>query len=100
MGKLKNFLLWNYSRETSVYVIFCLAIVAFIFLTPKSWFVGPGTLATRTHVVVVKVSEVTIDKDSLEKRVREITGDATAEVIGWRESKDANGVTVYEVEIK
>ena len=100
MGKLKNFILWNYSRETSVYVIFCLAIVAFIFLTPKSWFVGSGTLATRTNVVIVKVTEVSVGKESMERRVRQITGDAMAEVVGWRETTDANGERVYEVEIR
>jgi len=100
MGKLKNFLLWNYSRETSVYVIFCLAIVAFIFLTPKSWFVGRGTLATRTNTVTVKATEVTLDKNSLQIRVREITGDPKAEVIGWKEITQPGGEKVYEVEIE
>ncbi len=100
MGKLKNFILWNYSRETSVYVIFCLAIVAFIFLTPKSWFVGRGTLATRTQQITVKASELAFDTESLEKQVREITGDPTAEVVGWRETTDAAGEKVYVIDIK
>jgi hypothetical protein len=100
MGKLKNFLLWNYSRETSIYVIFCLCIVGFIFLTPKSWFVGRGTLATRTHVITVKASEISVDKANLEKQVREITGDPTAEVVGIRETKNSSGEAVYEIEIK
>jgi len=100
MGKLKNFILWKYSRETSIYVIFCLCIVGFIFLTPKSWFVGRGTLATRTHTIVVKASDISVDKANLEKQVREITGDPTAEVVGIRETKDSAGETVYEVEIK
>ncbi len=38
MGVLKRLILWEYNRETSVYIVFCLLIVAFIFLTPKSWF--------------------------------------------------------------
>ena len=100
MGKLKNFLLWNYSRETSVYVILCLAIVAFIFLTPKSWFVGSGSLATRTNVVIVKVTEVSVDMSSLEKRVREITGDGMTEIVSWKETTDPSGEKVYEVEIR
>ena len=100
MGKLKNFLLWNYSRETSVYVIFCLAIVGFIFLTPKSWFVGSGSLATRTNVVIVKVTEVSVDMSSLEKRVREITGDGMTEIVSWKETTDPSGEKVYEVEIR
>lgn len=100
MGKIKNFILWNYSRETSVYVIFCLVIVAFIFLTPKSWFVGRGMLATRTRSITVKASEITIDKESIQRRVREITNEPTAEVLGWREEKNAAGETVYEIDIK
>ena len=100
MSKLKNFILWNYSRETSVYVIFCLAIVAFIFFTPKSWFVGSGTLATRTNVVIVKVTDVSVDMSSLEKRVREITGDGMTEIVSWREITDPSGEKAYEVEIR
>jgi hypothetical protein len=46
MASLKKLILWEYSRETSVYVIFCLLIVAFIFLTPKSWFEKRESLAT------------------------------------------------------
>lgn len=100
MGKVKNFILWNYSRETSIYVIFCLLIVAFIFLTPKHWFVGRGMLATRTREVAVKATEVSVDKESMQRRVRELTNDPEAEVVGWRETKDANGEKIYEVEIR
>lgn len=46
MSSIKKLILWEYSRETSVYVIFCLLIVAFIFLTPKSWFEKRERLAT------------------------------------------------------
>src|SRR5215211_5248829 len=100
MGKLKNFVLWNYSRETSVYVIFCLIIVAFIFLTPKSWFTGSGILATRNQSVTVKPQAFPINTDFLQRRVREITGNSTASLVGWRETKTAEGETVYEVEYK
>ncbi|MFL6467284.1 MAG: hypothetical protein ACJ72Z_04935 [Pyrinomonadaceae bacterium] len=100
MGKLKNFILWDYSRETSVYVIFCLAIVAFIFLTPKSWFTGSGMVATRTRLIVVKPQEFPVNNDFLQRRVREITGEAGAEMVGWRETKNAEGATVYEIEYK
>ena len=48
MDLLKKFVLWSYSRETSVYVIFCLLIVAFIFLTPKEWFQRSDSFATQT----------------------------------------------------
>lgn len=100
MGKLKNFILWNYSRETSVYVIFCLAIVGFIFLTPKTWFIGRGMIATRTELLVVKPVAFPVNKDFLQLRVREISGNAQAELISWREIKNAQGETLYEVEYK
>ena len=100
MGKLKNFNIWNYSRETSVYVIFCLVIVGFIFLTPKSWFIGRGMIATRTELVVVKPAAFPVNKDFLQLRVREITGHSDAELIAWRETKNAQGETLYEVEYK
>ncbi|QYO66591.1 hypothetical protein [Leptolyngbya sp. 7M] len=54
MNLIKKFILWEYSRETSVYVIFCLVIVAFIFLTPKSWFEKRDRPATRTDAIAVK----------------------------------------------
>lgn len=54
MGLLKKFILWEYSRETSVYVIFCLLIVAFIFLTPKSWFEKRERAATQAQPEAVK----------------------------------------------
>ena len=100
MGKLKNFILWNYSRETSVYVIFCLAIVAFIFLTPKHWFEGRGIVATRTELVIVKPREFPVNTDFLQRRVREITGNSEAQLVGWREIKTSDGETAYEIEYR
>jgi hypothetical protein len=44
---LKNLILWNYERGTWPYDIFCLLIVAFIFLTPKPWFEKRDIGATR-----------------------------------------------------
>jgi len=35
---MKNVILWNFSRGTWQYDIFCLLIIAFIFLTPNIWF--------------------------------------------------------------
>lgn len=35
---LKNVLLWSYERGTWQYDVLCLLILAFIFLTPSSWF--------------------------------------------------------------
>lgn len=100
MGLLKKFVLWNYSRETSVYVIFCLLIVCFIFLTPKAWFERKERLATQTSRLIVQASDFSSEKSILEKRVKELSGNPDAVVVNWREKKNARGETVYEIDIR
>jgi hypothetical protein len=98
--KLRNLLLWSYGRETSVYVIVCLLIVAFIFLTPKSWFDRREKLATQTSRLIVQQSDFSPDRSVLERRVREISGNANAEIVGWQQKINARGETVYEIDIR
>jgi len=100
MDVLKKLLLWSYSRETSVYVIFCLLIVAFIFLTPKEWFNRQDSVATQTSRLIVKQSEFSPDKPLLEQRVRVISGNPKAEVVDWRKREMPDGETVYEIDIR
>lgn len=100
MELLKKFILWSYSRETSVYVIFCLLIVAFIFLTPKEWFGGRDSFATQTSRLIVKQSDFSPEKQVLEQRVRELSGNPRAEVIEWRERRTPSGEVVYEIDIR
>ena len=98
--KLKGLILWKHSRETSVYVIFCLLIVAFIFLTPKSWFDKREKLATQTTRLIVKQADFSSEKDVLEKRVRELSGNPNAEVVEWRRKTNGRGEAFYEIEIR
>jgi hypothetical protein len=100
MDVLKKLVLWSYSRETSVYVIFCLLIVAFIFLTPKEWFTRQDSFATQTSRLIVKQSDFSPDKPILEQRVRAISGNPKAEVVDWRKRETADGETVYEIDIR
>jgi hypothetical protein len=100
MERLKKFILWSYSRETSVYVIFCLLIVAFIFLTPKEWFNRHESLATQTSKLIVKQTDFSPDKTVLQRRVRELSGNPNAEIFEWRERLTEAGETVYEIEIR
>ena len=100
MDLLKKFILWNYSRETSVYVIFCLLIVAFIFLTPKEWFARDESVATQTSRLIVKQSDFSPEKAVLEQRVRDLSGNPAAEVVDWRRRQTADGETVYEIDIR
>ena len=100
MDLLKKFILWSYSRETSVYVIFCLLIVAFIFLTPKEWFNRTDSLATQTSRLIVKQSDFSPEKAVLEKRVRELSGNPRAEIVDWRARVTSEGETVYDIDIR
>ena len=100
MDLLKKFILWSYSRETSVYVIFCLLIVAFIFLTPKEWFNRKDSFATQTSRLIVKQTDFSPDKTVLQRRVRELSGNPNAEVVEWRARQTEAGETVYEIEIR
>ena len=100
MEKLKRLILWSYSRETSVYVIFCLLIVAFIFLTPKEWFNGRESFATQTSRLIVKQADFSPEKTILERRVRELSGNPNAEIIEWRKRETTDGETVYEIDIR
>jgi len=100
MDLLKKFVLWSYSRETSVYVIFCLLIVAFIFLTPKEWFNRTDSFATQTSRLIVKQSDFSPEKAILEQRVRDLSGNPKAEIVDWRKRLTADGETVYEIDIR
>ena len=100
MDVLKKLILWSYSRETSVYVIFCLLIVAFIFLTPKEWFNRQDSLATQTSRLIVKQSDFSPDKPVLEQRIRALSGNPAAEVVDWRKRETPDGETVYEIDIR
>lgn len=100
MKRLKNFILWNYTRETSVYVIFCLMIVGFIFLTPKSWFDKRERLATQTSRLIVQASDYSTDPGILERKVKELSGNPNAVIVETHEKKNARGETVYEIEIR
>ncbi len=99
-GLIKKFVLWNYDRETTIYLVFCLLIVAFIFLTPKSWFDKTEKLATQTSRVIVKAKDFSPEKSEREKRVREISGNPNAKIVEWRENRNADGELIYEIEIR
>lgn len=99
-GLIKKFVLWKYDRESTPYLIFCLLIVAFIFLTPKYWFDGREKLATQTSRLIVKAEDFSPDESEREKRVRELSGNPTAEIVDLKEKRNANGEIYYEIEIR
>jgi hypothetical protein len=100
MNFLKNIILWRYERGTWQYDVFCLLIIAFIFLTPKVWFDRKEKLATQTSRLIVKAKDFSPEQSELEKRVRELSDNPSAEIIGWRERRDASGEIFYEIDIR
>ncbi len=58
---MKRIILWNYERGTWQYDLFCLAIIAFIFLTPKTWFDNGEKIATPKRVSTVKAQDFSFD---------------------------------------
>lgn len=97
---IRKLVLWEYGRETSVYVIFCLLIVAFIFLTPKEWFVRADNTANRTTKIVVKASDIPGGRNNIQPFVAEISGRSDAEIIDIEERKDSFGNLIYDIEIR
>jgi hypothetical protein len=107
---LKKLLFWSYGRSTWQYDVLCALILAFIFLTPQSWFPTGELRQTEAHptpsaraYLLVDPAEgiVQIDRAELERRVRTATGRADATVTGWHERRDEQGRIVgFEVDIR
>jgi hypothetical protein len=100
MNALKRITLWDYARGTWQYDVFCLLIIAFIFLSPKAWFDNREKLATQTSRVIVKSEDISPDRSNLEKRVRELSGNLDAEIVRINEIKNENGEMFYEIDIR
>ena len=97
---MKNFIQWNYARGSWQYDVFCLLIVAFIFLTPKAWFEKRERLATQTARLIVKAQDFSTEESEMRRRVRELSGNPNAEIANFYEMRDTNGDAFYEIEIR
>jgi hypothetical protein len=108
---LKKVILWSYGRTTWQYDVLCVAILAFVFLTPKGWF-ERGELACSAahqnglgaaHKLLIRTTGTAAtaqpDAHELERCARKITGEPALRVMGWRELKSTDGRTVaFEVD--
>jgi hypothetical protein len=105
---IKSIFFWSYGRTTWQYDVLCALILAFIFLTPRSWFETSEPRNIKEHqnrfdaVVIEPVSPFDkLDMGEIERLVRIRTGRPTAEVIAVRPHRDAAGQRVgYEVDIR
>ncbi len=97
---MKDIILWKYERASWQWDVLCVLILVFIFATPKSWFDKRENLATRTSRLIVKAQDFPLETVERERRVREISGNDNAEILGLRERKDERGETFYEIDIR
>jgi hypothetical protein len=97
---MKDIILWKYERASPQWDVLCVLCLAFIFLTPKAWFDKKESLATQTARLIVKADGFSTEKDEMERRVKDLSGNQNAEILNWRERKNAQGETIYEIDIK
>lgn len=103
---IKKIFFWSYGRTTWQYDLLCLLILAFVFLTPKSWFERgePGLQRkhrTDTARIIVLTDGTEPDARQLERRLRLVTGRPDLAVVAVAPARDSQGKTVaYEVDIR
>jgi hypothetical protein len=107
-GWIKKVFFWRYGRTTWQYDVLCVLILAFIFLTPKSWFQYSELRTSNGHpsglmrfYIPVDGTDNSLDRGEIEQRVRALTGRPDAKVTNVDPKKDAQGRTVaVEVDIQ
>jgi hypothetical protein len=113
---IKKLFFWGYARNTWQYDVLCALILAFIFLTPQSWFDEGSGLKSRpsgepaegavhqrpvASKLVFAVTDNFPAQTELERRVRAVTGRADTKVINVEPRRDASGkIVAYEVDIR
>lgn len=108
---IKNIVFWSHGRTTWQYDVLCALILAFVFLTPKSWFDngkpdwGPPHQNSSVGAEKLLLSAENLgqnpDEQEIERGVRVATGRSGARVKGYRELRDGRGrIAAYEVDIE
>ena len=116
---IKKLFFWGYARNTWQYDVLCAVILAFIFLTPQSWFdtgsamknwpLGePGRgpehqkpFASKVILSAADISQAPLTQNEIEKRVRALTGRSDIEVLSVSPKRDVGGqIVAYEVDIR
>ena len=96
----KKIAFWNYSRTSWQWDVLCVLILAFIFLTPKSWFASHPPIYT-TRVLVVDLTDKQGDKAEIYRRAKEQIDRMNGQGVDIRPRYDDSGkVIAYEVDIR
>src|SRR4029079_4680358 len=98
MNPFKRIILWDYSRGTWQYDVLCLLIIAFIFLTPKTWFDRREKLATQTASVTGKFRDSS--PEQIENRAKELGSQNEAQNLKIQEQERDSGMRSYENETR
>ena len=108
---IKSIVFWSYGRTTWQYDVLCALIVAFVFLTPKSWFeqgklggVGlhqNGFMAAEKLLLRPDSLGPNPDAQAVERGVQRLTGRPDVRVKGFRALRTEDGrIAVYEIDIE
>lgn len=112
MKFLQKLFFWSYGRTTWQYDVLCVLILAFIFLTPGSWFENGERNHWKRHqnaspmitrVLLVSPSDLPAipRSEDFERRVQSLYNRADLRVKEARPVRDAGGrIVAYEVDIK
>lgn len=106
----KNLVLWSYGRTTWQYDVLCALILAFIFLTPQSWFENSEPSHWKAHQnkstavwLFIWPENLTAhpDHQEIERRVRTMTGHSHALVREVHPVAAEDGkIIAYKVDIE
>jgi hypothetical protein len=117
---VKKLFFWGYARNTWQYDVLCVLILAFIFLTPQSWFDVGSPLKSRVFsgepadatghqrpfaskviLTVADNSRAQMGQDEIENHLRTITGRSDLEVLNVEPKRDSSGkIIALEVDIR
>jgi hypothetical protein len=104
---IKKVILWSYGRTSWQYDVLCILILSFVFLAPPAWFDGgrDNRIAEDTKITRLILSaenfapETALDETARLRRVREIVGNQSVNIISWRE-KNENNQKFFEIEVR
>src|SRR4030095_17190872 len=95
----KKIVFWNYSRTSWQWDVLCVLILAFIFLTPKSWFVSHPPIQTAV-ILAADLVDKTGDKTEIGRRAKEELNRAHGQVVEVRPRDDnSSKVMTYHGDI-
>ena len=106
----KKVILWSYGRTTWQYDVLCVAILAFVFLTPKGWFERGELTCAPAHqnglgavrsLHIIGTASARPDAQDIERCARKMTGRPGLRIKAWRELPGPDGrTTAFEVDIE